>query len=375
MDATTSRPEDWIKDPPNAEPGRTVGRLRLFNVDDLLSLPPRGYLLKGMLAPAEMSLFVGPPKCGKSFLALHMAYAIAQGRSVFGKRVHQAPVLYVAAEGERGIAKRVVALQRQYGPCAAFHLIAQPADLLHCDAGSGDLHDLILAARLVGAGLVFLDTLSRLLAGGDENGPADMGMFIANVSELRYETGAHVAVVHHGNQASDGKKPRGHTSLIGAADLILEIVKTEDGSRTATVAACKDDADGATAPFRLRLIELGQDDDGDPTTTLLVEELERAPAGSPRLRPMATRARWMLADGIAAHGSLLPMTGEFPAGLHGCREDWWHEECETRRLSAASEKRDRKKAFQKAYQELLEAREVAARDGWVWLPRLREGQA
>ena len=206
------------------------------------------------------------------------------GRNVLGWQVHQTPVLYVTAEGERGMAKRVDVLQRTHGPCAHFYAIAQPVDLLHCDRESnGNLRDLIAVAKFHKEGLIFLETLSRMLAGGDENGPADMGKFIANVSKLRYETSAHVAVVHHGNQASGGKKPRGHTSLTGAADMILEIVKADDGSRTAKVAAAKDDADGVVMGFRLRVVELGEDGDGDPITTLIVDELDEPAAIHPAL--------------------------------------------------------------------------------------------
>ena len=43
---------------------------------------------------------VGEPGSGKSFLALHLAHAIAAGTSEwFGFRVRQMPVVYVALEG------------------------------------------------------------------------------------------------------------------------------------------------------------------------------------------------------------------------------------------------------------------------------------
>ena len=54
-----------------------------------------------------------------------------------------------------------------------------------------------------------IDAPNRAMAGGDENAPADMGRFITNISDLRHETGAYIAVVHHGNEASGGTKPRG----------------------------------------------------------------------------------------------------------------------------------------------------------------------
>ena len=51
------------------------------------------------MAPAEISLWVGLPKCGKSFLLLYIAYMLSLGLDVFERRVKQTKVLYVAAEG------------------------------------------------------------------------------------------------------------------------------------------------------------------------------------------------------------------------------------------------------------------------------------
>ena len=249
--------------------GRKFGSLIVLGTDDLDTAAPREYLLKGLMSSAEISIWVGPPKCGKSFLLLYVAYMLSLGRSVFGRRVKQISVLYVAAEGEGGIANRIRALREKFGDSPNFHFIAQPADLLH---KTGHLEDLKLAAEAVGAQLIVLDTLSRLMGGGDENAPGDMGTFIKNVGGLRHETQAHIAIIHHGTKASSGSTPRGHSSLTGADDALIEVVKLDDGTRTATVIHAKDDADGDRFGFTLERVELGRDDDDDPIATLIVEE-------------------------------------------------------------------------------------------------------
>jgi hypothetical protein len=48
---------------------------------------------------------------------------------------------------------------------------------------------------------------------------------LALVRRCGQETGAHVAIVHHGNKASNGTNPRGHSLLIGADDALIEVVK------------------------------------------------------------------------------------------------------------------------------------------------------
>jgi hypothetical protein len=241
-----------------------------------MDLQERDYLVKGLLSPAEISLLVGAKNARKTFLALHLCYGVAQGwPTIFGRRVKQTPVLYLIAEGEAGIGKRVKALVRHYGRCPDFHVIAQPIDLLRSNASAGDLHDVIEAAKMRQVGLIVVDTISRAMMGGDENAPTDMGTLAGNLNVLRHETGAHVMGVHHGTQA-DGTKSRGHSALPFSADVIIQTEWTEEnGTGSVTVGFCRDDAIGPLGTFRTEVVSLGTDADGDPITTLVVEETDQ----------------------------------------------------------------------------------------------------
>lgn len=342
--------------------GEMFGRLRVLQLADVLAAPPRDYLVKDLFYPAEMSVVWGQPKSGKSFLMMHLTLALAQGRPVFGRRVHPAPVLYVLAEGESGIPNRARALTDEYGPSPKFHLIAQRADLLHKD---GDLPSLIDATRACGARIVVLDTLSRLLAGGDENGPIDMGTFVRNCDELREATRAHVALIHHGSK-SDNPSARGHTSLIGAADLVMRVEKHADGARSATVMDARDMAEGGAFDFRLRVVDLGGDADGDAVTTCLVEETTAKPTRN-RLTVTERNALNYLAEVLLDCGTPLPAGPNYPAGLKGAPETAWREACDSRRLSTAETKESRSKTFKRVYQNLLDKGAVGTRDGTVWI--------
>lgn len=269
-------------------PPMMFGKVRVHSMADIGDAAPRGYVVKGLMSPGEMSVWWGPPKCGKSFLLLHIAYAIAQGRTVFGRRVKACPVLYVAAEGEAGLAGRLRAIRDAMGPAPLLHLIAQPVDLFRKD---GDLESVKAAAmdKRIGARVIFLDTLARVMAGGDENAPQDMGALITNIGVLRSCTSAHVAVVHHGTKNPNGGTPRGHGSLIGAADLVVEVAKGVNGTRSATVTAAKDDPDGAAMAFALGVVDMGTDADGDPITTCIVHEADATPIGTQK--PKEARLR------------------------------------------------------------------------------------
>lgn len=337
----------------------------MLGTADLDTAPARSYLLKGLISPAEISLWVGPPKCGKSFLLLFIAYMLSLGRSVFGRRVKQTNVLYVAAEGEGGIANRIRALRNQFGDAPNFHFIAQPADLLHDTA---HLEDLKLAAAATGAQLIVLDTLSRLMAGGDENSPMDMGTFVANVAQLRHDTQAHIAIIHHGTKASNGSTPRGHSSLTGADDALIEVLKLEDGSRVATVIHAKDDADGDRHGFKLDRVELGVDDDGDQITTLIVVEADQPPAPKTKA-PVLTNSEKIalrcLEKAMAASAfSAAVDLDERSVVLESDWRQWFYLEG-----MPGEEQNTKRMAFKRAKDGLLAKGYVAAQLDYVWIAR------
>jgi RecA-family ATPase len=78
--------------------------LRVLTIADAPSAPPRVYLLHGLMAPGELSVWWGAPKCGKSFLLLRLAYGLALGTGMWSRAAKPCRVLYVPAEGEGGFA-------------------------------------------------------------------------------------------------------------------------------------------------------------------------------------------------------------------------------------------------------------------------------
>ena len=364
-----AREEAFTPEP--ARRGKRFGRLDVLTLADARSAPSRRYILPGLIAPRELSLWWGAPKCGKSFLMLRLAYGLALGMGMWGREPRRpCRVLYVAAEGEGGFAVRLLALADALGDAGdAFRYIAQRTTV---GPPRTDLAAVMDAAKDMGAAVIVLDTLARTFGEGDENAAKDMGGFVAAVDELREATKAHVVVIHHGTK--EGGSSRGSGALVGAADLIVKVERgaTEGEPNRARVEAAKDDADGAVLPFRLCPMALPAGEDGAERRTCIAEEADAAEAGPKQLGRVAENAMRFLFDLIAAEGEALPPGPNFPPNLRGVRLTRWREECEARRLSIAEDTKDRARVFRKASADLRDAGRVAMRDDWIW--PTREGQ-
>jgi len=243
---------------------------RFDDVADLALTATTKPLVRGLLDWGTMSVLYGESNAGKTFATMDIAYHVAAGRDWGGLKVTQAPVLYGAAEGGGGATKRAAALRAKYGPCAAFHFLRYPVNLLDPAADLGPL--IALAQGIEGLGLVVLDTLARVMAGGDENSNVDMGTLVRHVDAIRAATGAHVLIVHHtGKDLARGA--RGHSSLRAATDTEIEVTP----GRLAVTKQRDLDREFVTG-FDLEPVVLGVSADGDPVSSCTVVLKAAGPA-------------------------------------------------------------------------------------------------
>lgn len=295
--------------------GRAVGKLTLYSEADTLTALPRDYYLKGIISPAEMSVIYGIPGCGKSFFVLYVARALSQGRAILGRRVHQTNVLFLALEGVAGFENRLRAEIQNNQQSEGFGYIAQPINLFD-DATAKD--SVIQAAGLLGAGIIVIDTLNRAMSGGSENDPADMGQFILNIDAIRAATGCHVIIIHHCGKDA-GRGLRGHSSLLGAADVVIEVTKDDTtSSRRAFIEKAKDDADGSSFNFALDVHELGVDQDGDKITTCVVREENDSVSAKSKKKPISGASKLaldQLRNAIIELGIIPDVDYSTPAGV------------------------------------------------------------
>lgn len=341
--------------------------------DDVRLNPEPEMLVSGLLTAGGLSALWGEPGCGKSFFAVAMALAVATGREFLDHRVQQGGVVYVAAEGGRGLEKRLVAYRERFSPPAGtpFALIHDAVDLCTEDHETAALIAEIrdkAEAMGVPVKLVVLDTLARVMAGGNENDSQDMGALIRNADLIRKVTGAHVMFVHHGGKDRE-KKTRGHSSFYGALDTAVEIVADKSsGLKTATVQKQKDAEDGGDLHFRLDVITIGEQG-GEPITSCVVVAGEaqeaRPPVRERKLSATSAIALDALRRAVEDHGTAPPASNHIPASVRVVSPDLWRKNFYQMRADDTPEAN--KKAFQRATAD-LQAKKLAATWGeYSWL--------
>ena len=334
------------------------------------------YMVKGWLGQQQMSVVYGPSNVGKSFFCLDLAYCIAANIEWRGHKVKGGAVLYLATEGGNAFRNRVYALHKQYAagdvPLA---VRASPVNLLNPEADMPELGALCkeIEEQHGKLSLIVIDTLSRAMAGGTENGPEDMTSFIANIDALRDYTGAHTMIVHHtGKDAAQGA--RGHSSLRAATDTEIEL-EVNGTLRTATATKQRDLEPAKPFAFKLQIHELGTDPDDDPVTTCTIQEADDAelqdakqkrPKGRNQIA-LLEAFKQMRDDGI---GEKNPSGVGWPEANQYWIIDAQDFEAFARgKLTGANPR----STFKQAYESLITSGYMTQNDGYVWISA-REGR-
>jgi hypothetical protein len=285
-------------------------------------------------------------------------------------------VVYVAGEGGGGITNRLKAIEQHHDIVPGetpLYIVHEAVDL----TGDTGVRNILTAMREIERGfdpenaptiaLIVIDTLARCFGSGDENSAADMGRLVANLDRLRAETGAHVAVVHHtGKDVSRGG--RGSSALLGAIDTAIEVSRDGTGIITAEVNKQRDGDALESLAFRLKRIEIGKDEDGDPITSCIVEPTDDAPENR-RLKLTGHKKTVFeaLHEAIIDCGETAPANGHLPDGKRVVRTETWRRFAEPRMIVSGQNSDTKRRTFDRAARGLQGLGLIGVWQDQVWL--------
>jgi hypothetical protein len=350
---------------------KSAERFTLKQFDSIEMSDAPTYLVKDILPDIGLAVIFGLEKCGKSFWLFDLLMHVALGWEYRGHDVRQGPVVYLALEGGRGFAKRIVAWRQEHltedRDPVPFWLLDVRLDVAR------DHRELITTIKHQLGGqkpvAIAIDTLNRGLV-GSENDPKDMSTFIQAADAIREAFDCLVPIVHHCPLV--GGRPRGHSSLSGADDALISVEKNPDsGIITVKVVHMKDDEAGLVLASKLRRIELCRDTKNNPITSCIIEPVKAddAPA-KPKHKLNSTNQFGLdLLINLISNkdsGLVAPDPLGLPPGTRVTYQEKWRLRFKDDYRSV-KDRKDRDRIFRRVYGDLNKQKIIGVRGDFVWL--------
>jgi hypothetical protein len=188
---------------------------------------PIEWFVEKIIAARSLNVWVGKFGSKKTWVILSMAVCVAAKKTWIGISTKQANVLIIDEEsGDHRLAMRLGAALR--GELADENTPVFFVSLAGFNFFK-NLQDTTMLNYLVqelGVGLVIIDALTDIMAGGDENSVKDTQPVFTILRKVAEDTGAAILIIHHTNKAGEY---RGSTAIPGALDSMV-LVDSEEGS-------------------------------------------------------------------------------------------------------------------------------------------------
>jgi hypothetical protein len=261
------QPHDWANDfetaAEKAEEQAKVDPAKQFELLDLKQIesqPDPVWLVDKLIIERSLGFIFGPKGSLKTFIGLDIALSITSKLNRWwGYDINKpGAVVYVCAEGHASLKFRTAAWRhnRRYSGDAPFFLLKQNVNFLNPE-DVGKLKatlETAVARASVPIAAIFVDTVSKVLPGSDENLQKDMSVFVAVCGQIQERFGCVVIGIHHTNKQGG---MRGSTVLPNAGDFIIE-AKHEPGAERGSIYVhnVKDGEDGIERVFHVKRVDL-----------------------------------------------------------------------------------------------------------------------
>ncbi|MGB7440107.1 MAG: AAA family ATPase [Coleofasciculaceae cyanobacterium] len=189
---------------------------KVHDLADFLSMETEGidYLIPGLLPRGETVLLAGPPKAGKTQLAIDAGFCVATGEAHFlGEIVQQGKVLFVSTD-QSGQSDRIKLLKRGFRPSDRENFRPLTGwNITKMDALEQQLEDFQ-------PDLVIIDSIKGITVGHEvSENSSQFADILYKLKDLTGRYGAASILIHHTNKDKEAAglgKVRGSTAITGA---------------------------------------------------------------------------------------------------------------------------------------------------------------
>lgn len=256
-----------------------------YFADEHIDYNDTNFVMYPIYAENETVVLFAEPKTGKTALALTTALHISCGMDLGSFKVPVAgPCLYYALEGSRAIRLRVESWKKQMitdgiklPDRIPLFVVEKTANFLK-EKNRVAAADQIIAAneysKKFGEPLkvVYLDTLTKAMSGGDQNSVEDTSDLFDLVSLLRNGgVTATIVFVHHKSRQGN---LRGSSNIEAEPDMLLDVSK-KGHVIAMKIARARSIEDGAVFHFAIANVDLGKTKQGHPLSGMFVSPISQ----------------------------------------------------------------------------------------------------
>lgn len=257
--------------------------LKLYTISEIKSFGPVKAIVQDTIAEGSLGFIYGQPGCGKTFVALSLGLSIAHGFEhwFWEKKIERCgPVIYISLEGKADLGNRLRAWQLHHGITDdndRFRAIIDEVNFLSDESIKifiNSIDDYVSSDEP--PAMIFIDTVSRAIAGGAENDQQEMSKFIQTCDRIKNRYTTNVTGIHHSGRF--GTHMRGSTTFDGGADFMYRVERSKEDGLNGLIHAekIKAYADKWEMPFRLAKIDL--DAFGTQSSLVATSVMQDAPA-------------------------------------------------------------------------------------------------
>jgi len=184
------------------------------------------WIVEPLLPARRLIALYSAPKVGKSLLMLELAAAIASGRPILGTTPSPRRLLYVDFENDPRTDIRQRLQNMGYGPADLHNLtLLSYPNLASLDSEKGS-QELMSAIEVYGAEVVIIDTVSRSIAGDENENDTWLDFFRHTGLKLKQAGVALIRLDHSGKDETKGQ--RGGSAKSGDVDAVWRMSKASD---------------------------------------------------------------------------------------------------------------------------------------------------
>jgi hypothetical protein len=335
----------------------------------------KGWIIKNVLGPGEVSTWCGRPGAGKSSIGGDLALHVAAGRDWRGYRSkRKGAIIYFALERSDLVERRLNAQAEKYGidpKTLPFHTVSVTIDMMSSGCVQGFIETIRAVEEKCGERVIMIviDTTSKAIAAGcgDENQAKDKGILRANARRvLEHVKDLHVMLISHTGKDED-KLERGSNAGLGDDDMFV-LLK----GNVAVVVKRNDGPEGVLTPYKLVAVKVGVDEDNEDVTISIVDPDPEA-AGPVNIRldvklPPQIQLSWQsLINAINDVGKPPPQHLGLPRSVpRVVTFDQWEERCKRDGICRKANSEALKKAIQRATERLRVEGLIGVDDEYVW---------